>query len=393
MEAANVAPAGGAARDGPRAALLREPLFWGAVAAFSGTALGLFGLIRQATLWDFYYIDPLAQLLADVPSFTGEALVMLSLLGIVYLLRRGPRGIRRRMVVSGVMLLALLVAAEVVGIASSVYWNTGNRELRAYGPSPFSGLETASFWAVVFLPSAVLLPFAAVSFLGCEKRIGALISALCVLAIPFGMLGLLIFPPGPDNYVGPFSEIVFFVVGWYPGISLLEAPLWILLGVVFLRRARGSALGEAFRVQEKENLEAARRVYGDGLGRGDASVVDDLVSEDFRDLGRGSRGKLAMERVFSALWKSYPDLAVSIEEQEAEDDLVRTRLVLSGTDRGGVLWYPPTGRRVTFTADFADRFSDGKLIEHSGRADTEGLLRQLGLTRGDATTPGRGDEG
>jgi hypothetical protein len=26
-----------------------------------------------------------------------------------------------------------------------------------------------------------------------------------------------------------------------------------------------------------------------------------------------------------------------------------------------------------------DRFSDGRLVEHSGEADTEGLLRQLGL--------------
>ena len=87
-----------------------------------------------------------------------------------------------------------------------------------------------------------------------------------------------------------------------------------------------------------------------------------------------------MERVFSALWKSYPDLTISIKGQEAEDDLVRTRLVLSGTDEGGVLWYPPTGRRATFAAEFVDRFSEGKLIEHSGEADTEGLLGQLGLT-------------
>ncbi len=94
-----------------------------------------------------------------------------------------------------------------------------------------------------------------------------------------------------------------------------------------------------------------------------------------------------MERVFSALWQSYPDLAVSIEDQEAEDDLVRTRLVLSGTDRGGVLWYPPTGRPATFTAEFVDRFLEGRLIEHTGQADTEALLRQLGLTEAYAASP------
>jgi hypothetical protein len=94
-----------------------------------------------------------------------------------------------------------------------------------------------------------------------------------------------------------------------------------------------------------------------------------------------------MERVISDLRRSYPDLAVSIEGQEADDDLVRTRVVLSGTDMGGVLWYPPTGRRATFAAEFVDRFSDGRLVEHSGEADTEGLLRQLGLAEARGIRP------
>jgi len=111
-------------------------------------------------------------------------------------------------------------------------------------------------------------------------------------------------------------------------------------------------------------------------------VVDGLASEDFRDLRHGSRGRLGMERVFTRLRASFPDLAVRVEGQEAEGDLVRTRLKLSGTDRGGVLWYPPTGRRAAFSATFEDRFSGGKLLEHGGSTDTEGLLRQLGHHEG-----------
>jgi hypothetical protein len=43
------------------------------------------------------------------------------------------------------------------------------------------------------------------------------------------------------------------------------------------------------------------------------------------------------------------------------------------------MWYPPTGRRASFSAEFVDRFSrDGQLVEHDGSTDTEGLLRQLG---------------
>ena len=128
----------------------------------------------------------------------------------------------------------------------------------------------------------------------------------------------------------------------------------------------------------RENGRKARRLYEEGLGRGDLSVLEDVASEDFRDLRHGELGKRGMERVVLRLRGSFPDLVVSVEGQEADRDLVRTRLTLSGTDRGGVKWYPPTGRRVAFSATCEDRFSEGRLVEHGGGTDTEGLLRQLG---------------
>lgn len=381
MEAAGAAPAGNAVGYGTRAKLLREPLFWAALAAFVGTALGVLGMLRQATLPDStFYLDPRSQLLADVCGALGESLTMLAALGVVYLVWGGLRGIGRRAALAGTALLGLLLVAEALSIATSVYWNTGDR-LRGYVASPFPGLEPAAFWGTVFLPCAVLVFFAGALFAAREARLGLVASGLALAAAPFAFVAAPLM--SPPTAVEPASQFWIFALGWFPyGVSLLQAPPWILLGVMLLRRARSRASGEVFLIRERENKTAARRLYEEGLGRGDASTVDELVSEDFRDLRRGSRGKLAMERVFSALWKSYPDLAVSIEAQEAEGDLVRTRLLLSGTDRGGVLWYPPTGRRVAFIAEFMDRFSEGRLIEHSGEADTEGLLAQLGLSTG-----------
>ena len=380
MEAMGSETVEGSVPGGSRVALWHEPLFWGSVAAFSGAALGLFGTVRQASLDDAFYVDPKAQLLAQVPGFVGEALVITSSLGAVYLVWKVLRRTGRRLALLGAALVALLLLAETIGVAASIYWSTGER-WQDYATFPFPGLEVAAYYASYFLPPFVLLPFAALAFAAREKRFGGLLSVLFLLSLPFEALRVWLSPPKPTAMIEPTTEIVASLLGWYsPGLSLLEAPLWVLLGAMFLRRARAGALGEAFRVREKENLAAARRLYEEGLGRGDASVVDDLVSEDFRDLKRGSRGRPTMGRVISDLRRSYPDLAVSIEGQEADDDLVRTRVVLSGTDGGGVLWYPPTGRRATFAAEFVDRFSNGRLIEHSGEADTEGLLRQLGLT-------------
>ena len=93
----------------------------------------------------------------------------------------------------------------------------------------------------------------------------------------------------------------------------------------------------------------------------------------------GNRGPATLERTIRALRRTFPDLRLSVEEQAAEGDAVTTRLSFSGTDRGGFLWYPPTDRRVHFSATYTDRFSGGRLAEHDGGTDTDELLHKLGL--------------
>jgi predicted ester cyclase len=146
-------------------------------------------------------------------------------------------------------------------------------------------------------------------------------------------------------------------------LGVPEACLFTLFGAMLL----GGARGQAERRQGEENRKKALRLYEVGLGKNDPSVVEEVVSKDFRDPRRGVRGKPGMGRIVADLWASYPDLEVSVEGQEVDGGVVRTRLVLSGTDqRGGVMWYPPTGRWVSFEAEFTDRFRGGELVEHTG---------------------------
>lgn len=246
----------------------------------------------------------------------------------------------------------------------------------------------ASLALGLILPPVVALPFAVAAFLDREARVGALLLGLCALAVPH-LLVWQFFSGGTLGAIPQDAAASVLLGGIGAGVSLLEAPLWVLFGVVLFRAARQRARGEEFRAREKANARAAHRLYEGALGARDASVVDELVSEEFRDLKSGARGRLGMKRVFSALRSSYPDLSVSVEDQDAEGDLVRTRLILSGTDEGGVMWYPPTGRRASFSAVFTDRFRNGRLVEHAGEADTEGLLRQLGhpTERGEDSPP------
>jgi predicted ester cyclase len=246
---------------------------------------------------------------------------------------------------------------------------------------PFLLLQ-ASLWLG---PAATLLLALSALFHEGERRLGVVLLGLGAFGQPlvFAYEAL----PGEGFYL---SGATVLLLGWPSGgINLPEAVLYALLALLLLRGARCRTLGRLWEGIARENREKARRLYEEGLGRGDLSSLKGMVSEDFRDLRHGERGGKGVERVVLRLRESFPDLVVSVEAQETDRDQVSTRLTLSGTDRGsGVMWYPPTGRRVSFSAEFVDRFSGGKLMEHDGITDTEGLLRQLGHHKGDLPSSG-----
>ncbi len=378
-----MAPARDPALEVPFAGLLREPLFWAAITAFSGALVGLMGTFWQARLLTSYGFDLSAELYSGAMQGCGQAIAALSLLAVPALIG-GPRTGSRASHLAGrlaALVGGVLIVASAAASAAAVYylWYLNTGEMR-YDTEPPPALADASFSASMYLPPTVVLPFALLALARRRWRLGALILGLCVSAVPLGLVWIVFSSTGPGDE-GMAGFALFGFLGW--GVSLLEAPLWGLLGVVLWRAARERSYGDAERLQAEENRKSARRLYEEGLARNDLRVVAELVSEQFRDLRRGARGRLAMERLVADLWASYPDLTVSVEDQEAEGDVVRTRLVLSGTDRGrGVMWYPPTGRRVSFGAEFVDRFRGGELVEHAGRADTAGLLRQLGHREG-----------
>ena len=370
--------------------LLREPLSWVAAAAVFGAGVGLFGTLWQASLVSSYDFDLSAELYAGAAQGCGQAIAALSLLAVPALIgspraaSRTARWASRLVSAAGGVLLLAAAAASAAALYYLWYMNTG--EMRN-ASAPIPPLAGASFWASLYLPPAVVVPSVVLALARRRWRLGALLSGLCVLALPFGLLWRV----APSASAGDgwlLGATVLGFLGW--GVSLPEASLWCVLGAALFRAARGRSRGETERLAAEENLKRVRRLYEEGLGRGDGSVVDELVSDGFRDRGRGARGRAGMGRLIADLRTSYPDLVVCVEDQEAEGDLVRTRLTLSGTDRGsGVMWYPPTGKNVRFEAVFWDRFRGGRLVEHAGWADTEGLLRQLGHHGGEGR-PGGG---
>ena len=181
------------------------------------------------------------------------------------------------------------------------------------------------------------------------------------------------------------------------GISsalLSAAPLllpdlgWILLGALLpgAKRRELSILAREKQMLEEKNLSLARRLYEEAWGRGNLQVVDELVSPDFFDHHHNRSGIRGFKKSIAGLRETFPDLSFTLEEQSAEGDAVTTRCTMEGTDEGGVLWYPPTGKKAVFGSEFTDLFSDGQLVEHRGESDVIGLLKQLDLPHAEERT-------
>lgn len=352
--------------------ILREPLTWAAIAALVGTTIGMAGTLSWLAWEGMLHTStgpiPVPPLLASWAPPAGGILATLSLFGVCLLLGRESWTVR----VTGILLL-LWLAASLSFILYSVLWTPEQIPASGKLPTSFVLLLQASLWSG---PAATLLLALGALLTEGRRRLGAVLLGLGILGQPlvFAFDAL----PGEVFYLSA-SRVLW--LGWPGGsVNLPEAVLLILLGLLLLRQARRQVVDALRRRIAQENGEKTRRLYEEGFGRGNLSLVEDLVSENFRDLRHGERGKQGMGRIVLALRESFPDLRVLVEEQEAEYGLVRTRLKLSGTDRGGVLWFRPTGRHATFSATFEDCFRAGELVQHEGNTDTEGLLRQLGHT-------------
>jgi predicted ester cyclase len=357
----------------PPAKPLREPLFWASVAAFVGVVVGLVGTFSWAALM-VVWRGPEADILGVVSllGVPGYVLAALSLLGVPALALEQGRASRALRIGRALLLawLPLGLAVELAYLLSPLLYPS------LWSPKGLpSPVLTVASVATTVLGSAALLSLGLAALLSGARRLGAMI---LILGVPGDLLFFSVHNALTGTNEISQQLVVTSTLLFGAALGVPEACLFALLGVMLLGGARSQAESR----QREENRKKALRLYEVGLGKNDPSVVEEVVSNDFHDPPRGVSGKAGMRRFVSDLWASYPDLEVSVEGQEAEGDVVRTRLVLSGTDRGrGVMWYPPTGRWVSFEAEFTDRFRGDELVEHTGWVDTEGLLRQLGHHR------------
>lgn len=343
---------------------------WGAVALVLAGALGL--TADALYLVAVYRLDspyaypegPLIALFFILRWMLGSFLICLGLLGLHALLS-GAGTLPRRLALSG--------AALALTLAALVLWDSVRLWL-----SPLVGYSPTPTFLLYGLHTGILLSGVAALWargLGRWRFLPPVVLSMPLVAAALWF------------YLDPYSQSTMIVEIEFKKEALIASPQvaadagLILFGLVLFgaKKREAALLATERREMEERNLALARRLYEEAWGKADLPIVDELVAPDFFDHRRGRGGPEEFKRAITDLHHTFQDLSLSIEEQTAEGDTVTTHCNFSGTDRGGVLWYPPTGKHASFGNTYVDRFSDGKLVEHRGGSDPARLLEQLGL--------------
>ena len=103
----------------------------------------------------------------------------------------------------------------------------------------------------------------------------------------------------------------------------------------------------------------------------------DLYGEDYRNpFGTGPSARVEPIRRYH---HTFPDLHLDIEELIVTGDAAVLRLSFRGTDTGGYLGRPPTGRAVEEWVVSIMHFESDKVVREWIGADNLGLFIQLGV--------------
>ena len=131
-------------------------------------------------------------------------------------------------------------------------------------------------------------------------------------------------------------------------------------------------------VQEnKTTLQRAATAFNDAHKR---SAWFDIHDPSVVAMGLGPKplDLDGLKKFYDGLWTAFPDLHIRIEDIVGENETVAWRLSVTGTHEAEFRGVAPTGKKVTFTAQYVFRFRKGKIVERWTNLDRLGVLAQLG---------------
>jgi predicted ester cyclase len=135
--------------------------------------------------------------------------------------------------------------------------------------------------------------------------------------------------------------------------------------------------------ESSDHAATTRRCYEALWNRRDRSVIPDWIDPGYVGHYTRAPGPVLGIEGFTAmadeLFAALPDLSMQIEDLVAEGDRVASRIRLTGTHRGPIDGYAPSGARVDTTFVAIERYgADGRCVEEWVHSDDLGIARQIG---------------
>jgi len=156
----------------------------------------------------------------------------------------------------------------------------------------------------------------------------------------------------------------------------LVAPAWVASAVATEIHCDG----------QQENLSTYLKMFDVLFLQRDGSRASEFYAAEFISHNAHAGGSdttvgrpAQLEAMFKASRAGSPDRALVNDMIICKDDMVSTRMTVTGTQTGVMMGNPPTGQKFKFTAMDIFRFKDGKVVERWGNGDSLIIIRQLGL--------------
>ena len=93
------------------------------------------------------------------------------------------------------------------------------------------------------------------------------------------------------------------------------------------------------------------------------------------------RGRAAISEIYRAWLAAFPDVVVTADDPIIDGDRVAQSTLQTGTDRGGFMGLPPTGKRFHLPIVHLFQMQDGQILHERRIYDFTGLLVQIGVLK------------
>ncbi|NOY53856.1 MAG: ester cyclase [Deltaproteobacteria bacterium] len=134
----------------------------------------------------------------------------------------------------------------------------------------------------------------------------------------------------------------------------------------------------------EKNKEIVRQFIETVINNREESQADQFISPDYIDHNSKSEKPIGIDGLIQhihAVRSTYPDLKIIVHDQVAEDDMVVSRISITGTHEGNWLRMKPTHKQVAIDAVNINRIKNGLIVEHWGVANTLEALLDIGAIK------------